>query len=71
MFLYKLFKYAGPGMLISVSYLDPGNLESDLQVGALANYKLLWVLMYSAIAGFFIQLLAVRLGSATGFLNYL
>lgn len=67
MCLYKLFKYAGPGMLISVSYLDPGNLESDLQVGAIANYKLLWVLMYSAIAGFFIQLLAVRLGSATGF----
>jgi hypothetical protein len=37
--VYKLFKYAGPGLLISVAYLDPGNLESDLQVGALANYK--------------------------------
>ncbi len=36
---YKLFKYAGPGLLISVAYLDPGNLESDLQVGAFANYK--------------------------------
>ena len=36
---YKLLKYTGPGLLISVAYLDPGNLESDLQVGALANYK--------------------------------
>ena len=85
--MYKLFKYAGPGLLISVAYLDPGNLESDLQVGALTNYKvpylffhgilfvwlkysysmqLLWVLLYSAIAGFFIQFLSVKLGSATG-----
>lgn len=65
--IYKLFKYAGPGLLISVAYLDPGNLESDLHVGAIANYKLLWVLMYSAMAGFFIQYLSVKLGSATGF----
>ena len=38
---YKLFKYAGPGLLISVAYLDPGNLESDLRVGSLTNYKVI------------------------------
>ena len=36
---YKLWKYTGPGLLISVAYLDPGNLESDLQDGALSGYK--------------------------------
>jgi NRAMP (natural resistance-associated macrophage protein)-like metal ion transporter len=37
--LYKLWKFTGPGLLISVAYLDPGNLESDLQAGAIAGYK--------------------------------
>ncbi len=37
--LKKLWKFAGPGFLMSVAYLDPGNLESDLQSGAIAGYK--------------------------------
>lgn len=64
--LYKLWKFTGPGLLISVAYLDPGNLESDLQAGANSGYKLLWVLMYSTLAGFLLQMLSVRLGSTTG-----
>jgi hypothetical protein len=35
--------YAGPGWLMSLAYLDPGNLESDLQSGAFTGYSLLWV----------------------------
>lgn len=35
----------------SVAYLDPGNLESDLQSGALAGYKLLWLLFWVHAAG--------------------
>ncbi len=35
----KLWKFIGPGFLMSVAYLDPGNLESDLQTGAIVGYK--------------------------------
>lgn len=63
----KLWKYTGPGLLISVAFLDPGNLDTDLQSGAIAGYKLLWVLIYSTLAGYLIQLLSARLGSVTGF----
>jgi NRAMP (natural resistance-associated macrophage protein)-like metal ion transporter len=52
---------------MSVAYLDPGNLESDLQTGAIVGYKLLWVLLLSTIIGFLLQSLAVRLGATTGF----
>jgi Mn2+/Fe2+ NRAMP family transporter len=64
--LGKLWKFTGPGLLISVAYLDPGNLDVDLQSGGIAGYKLLWVLLYSTFAGYLIQLLAARLGSVTG-----
>ena len=35
----------------SIAYLDPGNLESDLQSGAVAGYKLLWLLFWAHAAG--------------------
>jgi hypothetical protein len=35
----KLWAFTGPGFLMSIAYLDPGNIESDLQSGAMANYK--------------------------------
>ena len=38
-----LWAFTGPGFLMSIAYLDPGNIESDLQSGTVANYKLLWV----------------------------
>ncbi|XP_071788572.1 metal transporter nramp1 homolog [Asterias amurensis] len=63
----KLWAFTGPGFLMSIAYLDPGNIESDLQTGAIAKYKLLWVLMWSTVLGLVLQLLAARLGNATGF----
>lgn len=45
---------------------DPGNLESDLQVGAKAGYVLLWLLFWSTVCGFIIQMQAAKLGVATG-----
>ena len=39
----RLWQYTGPGWLMSIAYLDPGNLESDLQAGAVAGYQLIWV----------------------------
>ncbi|XP_038058100.1 metal transporter Nramp3-like isoform X2 [Patiria miniata] len=62
----KLWAFTGPGFLMSIAYLDPGNIESDLQSGAIAEYKLLWVLWWSTVLGLVLQLLAARLGNATG-----
>ncbi|KAI4354069.1 hypothetical protein L6164_002969 [Bauhinia variegata] len=62
----KLWLFTGPGLLMSVAFLDPGNLERDLQAGAIAGYSLLWLLMWSTIMGLLIQLLSARLGVAPG-----
>ncbi|KAK7093057.1 metal transporter nramp1 homolog [Littorina saxatilis] len=62
----RLWSFTGPGFLMSIAYLDPGNIESDLQSGAVAQYKLLWVLMWSTVMGFCLQRLAARLGCVTG-----
>ena len=56
----------GPGWLMSIAYLDPGNLESDLQAGAYTGYQLIWVLLLATVLGLFMQILAVRLGVVTG-----
>ncbi|CAO3699559.1 unnamed protein product [Rhizopus stolonifer] len=50
---------------MSIAYLDPGNLESDLQAGAIAGYKLLWLLLWAHAAGLLIQILSARLGVVT------
>lgn len=62
----KLWLFTGPGFLMSIAYLDPGNLESDLQSGAIAGYSLLWLLMWATVMGLILQLLSARLGVATG-----
>ncbi|KAK8321193.1 hypothetical protein V6Z11_A12G086300 [Gossypium hirsutum] len=62
----KLWLFAGAGFLISIAFLDPGNLEGDLQTGAIACYSLLWLLMWATAMGLLVQLLAARLGVATG-----
>nr|XP_040048367.1 natural resistance-associated macrophage protein 2-like [Gasterosteus aculeatus aculeatus] len=62
----KLWAFTGPGFLMSIAYLDPGNIESDLQSGAKAGFKLLWVLMTATIVGLLLQRLAARLGVVTG-----
>uniref|UniRef100_A0A8D2P9Q1 Solute carrier family 11 member 2 n=1 Tax=Zosterops lateralis melanops TaxID=1220523 RepID=A0A8D2P9Q1_ZOSLA len=61
-----LWAFTGPGFLMSIAYLDPGNIESDLQSGAVAGFKLLWVLMLATIIGLLLQRLAARLGVVTG-----
>uniref|UniRef100_A0A8C1RRG4 Uncharacterized protein n=1 Tax=Cyprinus carpio TaxID=7962 RepID=A0A8C1RRG4_CYPCA len=62
----KLWAFTGPGFLMSIAYLDPGNIESDLQSGARAGFKLLWVLLGATIIGLLLQRLAARLGVVTG-----
>ncbi|XP_078287558.1 natural resistance-associated macrophage protein 2-like isoform X1 [Rhinoraja longicauda] len=62
----KLWAFTGPGFLMSIAYLDPGNIESDLQSGAVAGFKLLWILLAATIIGLLLQRLAARLGVVTG-----
>ena len=62
----KLWAFTGPGFLMSIAYLDPGNIESDLQSGAQAGYRLLWLLMVSTVLGLLLQRLAARLGVVSG-----
>ncbi|EPS61735.1 hypothetical protein M569_13057, partial [Genlisea aurea] len=62
----KLWLFTGPGFLMSIAFLDPGNLEGDLQSGAIAGYSLLWLLLWATAMGLLIQLLSARLGVATG-----
>ena len=50
---------------MAIAYIDPGNLESDLQTGAQAGYRLGWVILWSTFLGFLVQLLAMRLGIVT------
>lgn len=45
----KLWAFTGPGFLMSIAYLDPGNIESDLQSGAKAGYKVTFYYQYSFI----------------------
>ncbi len=58
--------YAGPGWLMAIAYLDPGNIVSDLQAGAYTGYSLLWVLLLATAAGWLCQRLALSIGAITG-----
>merc|ERR1719186_2499451 len=62
----KLWAFTGPGFLMSIAYLDPGNVESDLQSGTVAEYRLLWVLLWATVLGLMMQRLSARLGTVTG-----
>ncbi|KAL6888290.1 hypothetical protein ACP4OV_009316 [Aristida adscensionis] len=62
----KLWLFTGPGFLMSIAFVDPGNLEGDLQAGATAGGTLLWLLLWATAMGLLVQLLAARLGVATG-----
>nr|XP_043606726.1 metal transporter Nramp5-like isoform X2 [Erigeron canadensis] len=62
----NFFSFVGPGFLVSLAYLDPGNLETDLQAGANHRYELLWVILIGLIFALVIQSLAANLGVSTG-----
>ncbi|WCJ44396.1 Metal transporter Nramp5 [Euphorbia peplus] len=62
----KFVSYVGPGFLVSLAYIDPGNLETDLQAGANHGYELLWVTLLGLTYALIIQSLAANLGVTTG-----
>jgi len=65
-FWRKLLAYAGPGYLVSVGYMDPGNWATDIAGGSAFGYTLLSVILLSNLMAILLQALCVRLGVATG-----
>ncbi|MDP9290962.1 MAG: Nramp family divalent metal transporter [Verrucomicrobiota bacterium] len=65
-FWRKLMAFAGPGFLVAVGYMDPGNWATDLAGGSKYNYTLLSVIMISNLMAILLQSLALKLGIASG-----
>lgn len=65
-FWRKLFAFAGPGYLVAVGYMDPGNWATDIAGGARYGYALLSVVMLSNLMAILLQAMAARLGIAAG-----
>jgi manganese transport protein len=65
-FWRKMLAFAGPGYLVAVGYMDPGNWATDLAGGARFGYTLLSVIMISNLMAILLQGLALRLGIASG-----
>jgi manganese transport protein len=64
--LRRLLAFSGPGYMVSVGYMDPGNWATDLAGGSRFGYTLLCVIMVSNLMAILLQALAARLGIATG-----
>jgi len=65
-FWRKLFAFSGPGYMVAVGYMDPGNWATDLAGGSRFNYTLLSVIMISNLMAILLQALSLRLGIVTG-----
>lgn len=65
-FWKRALKFAGPGLLISIGYMDPGNWATDIEAGSRYGYTLLFVVLLASLAGMAVQCLCSRLGIATG-----
>src|SRR3954464_6993680 len=65
-FWRRMFAFAGPAILVSVGYMDPGNWATDLEGGARFGYHLLWVLLLSNLIAVLLQALSARLGTVSG-----
>lgn len=62
----KFARFVGPGFLIAVAYIDPGNYATDVAAGADTRYALLFVVLMSNLFAIFLQSLCIKLGSVTG-----
>lgn len=61
-----IFKYIGPGLLVTVGFIDPGNWASNVAAGANYGYALLWMVTLSTLMLIFLQHNAAHLGIASG-----
>lgn len=62
----KYAQFIGPGIMVSVAYMDPGNYSTAVSAGALYQYKHLFVILVSNLFAVFLQILCTKLGSVTG-----
>src|SRR5215472_5033247 len=58
--------FAGPAVLASIAYMDPGNFATNIQAGAKYGYALLWVVLLANAVAMLFQALSAKLGIATG-----
>jgi manganese transport protein len=65
-FWKKVLRFSGPGLLVSVGYMDPGNWATAIQGGSQFGYQLLFVVVLSSLAAIVLQCLSMRLGIVTG-----
>ncbi|ETN42304.1 uncharacterized protein HMPREF1541_04245 [Cyphellophora europaea CBS 101466] len=59
-------KFVGPGFLIAVAYIDPGNYATDVEAGAVTRYRHLFIILMSNLFAIFLQSVCIKLGSVTG-----
>ena len=64
--LRSLLPFAGPAVIASVAYMDPGNFATNIQAGAKYDYNLLWVVVVANIIAIVFQALSAKLGIVTG-----
>lgn len=64
---FSLFKYIGPGFLVTVGFIDPGNWATNIAAGSSFGYSLLWVVSIGTIFIIVLQHGAARLGIVTGY----
>lgn len=64
--LRRILGFIGPGYLVAVGYMDPGNWATGTAAGSAFGYGLLWIVMVSNGMAILLQILAARLGIATG-----
>lgn len=62
----RMLRVAGPGLLVSVGYMDPGNWATDIEAGSRYGTSLLFVVVLSSLAAIVLQILSMRLGLVTG-----
>ncbi len=60
------FAFAGPAVIASIAYMDPGNYATNIQAGAKYGYDLLWVVVAANLIAMLFQALSAKLGIATG-----
>ena len=65
-FFRKLWAFSGPGALVAVGYMDPGNWITSIQGGALYSYLLLSVILISSLIAMLLQAMCVKIGVVTG-----
>ena len=58
--------FAGPAVIVSIAYMDPGNFATNIQAGAKYGYNLLWVVVLANVIAMLFQALSAKLGIVTG-----